>query len=143
MARFLALIANFIGIAIAGSVAAWVTVVAIFALERADKPITEIWIEVYTGMFWVGLAGNFVVGLPVAVLVYALARKQMVQAPAILAMISVLSGVMLILASFVVGDARAALIFGLPAFASAITFGVVGYLFLIRPHRTSGKIVNV
>lgn len=143
MARLLTLFANFVGIAIAGSLAAWATVVAIFAFEQADKPVTDIWIEVYMAMFWVGLAGNFVVGLPVAVLVYVLARKHLVQAPATLATISVLAGVMLILASFVIGDTRGALIFGLPAFASAITFGAAGYLLLIRPQRPRGNALNV
>ncbi len=142
MQRILGLFANFVGIAIAGSVAAWITVVAIFALQRSDEPVTEIWIEVYMGMFWVGLAGNFVVGLPVALLVYALARKHLVQAPASLAMISVLSGVMLILASYVIGDERAALIFGLPAFASAITFGAAGYFLIIRPQRPRERTVH-
>ncbi len=81
------------------------------------------------------MLGSFVIGLPVSLLVFWMSHKHLVRSPTTLAMVAVLAGIMMILASFVIGDREAVLVMGVPAFLAAITFGLCGWFWILRPMR--------
>lgn len=90
-------------------------------------------------MLYGSLTGSFAIGLPVALLVFWMSHRHLAASPTVLAMIVVLAGIMMLLASFVIGDAEGMIVLGVPAFLAAATFGVLGWFWIIRPMRNSPK----
>ncbi|MEO0461869.1 MAG: hypothetical protein AAF127_01980 [Pseudomonadota bacterium] len=88
-------------------------------------------------LFALALIGSFGIGLPVALLVLWLAGKQIAQNPQILAMIVALSAIMLMLASFAVGGEIAMFTLGLPSALAALTYGILGWFWILRPLRNT------
>ena len=91
--------------------------------------------EASLGSFLVSLVGTFAIGLPIALFAYRFSGPQMARSFTTLAMVAVLSGIMLVLASFVVADSAGVLVLGIPAFIAALTFGVLGWFWILRPMR--------
>lgn len=87
------------------------------------------------GVFSVALMGSYVVGFPVAVLIFLLSAKHLVHKPSTLVLITLLASVVMLIASFAIGDAGAMLAFGLPSVVAAITYAILGHLWIIRPVR--------
>ncbi len=81
------------------------------------------------------LIGSFSIGLPVSMLTYLFSSKHLAQSPQTVAMVAVLAGIMMILASYAIGDEEAVLILGIPAFIAALTYGVLGWFWILKPLR--------
>ena len=90
-------------------------------------------------MLYGSLIGSFAIGLPVALLVFWMSRDHLAASPVTLAMFVVLAGIMMLLASFVIGDVEGMIVLGTPAFLAAATFGVLGWFWIIRPMRDAPK----
>lgn len=84
-------------------------------------------------VFGISLLGTFAIGLPIALLTYALSGRVLAQSPMILVMTTALAAIMMVLASYSVADDGGVLIFGMPAAAAAMTFGLLGWIWIIRP----------
>ncbi|MGB3469456.1 MAG: hypothetical protein WBA51_01370 [Erythrobacter sp.] len=123
------IIARFAVIAFAAAVAAWVPLV-FGHFFRDGEPLA---IQTYFASLSVALLGSFTVGLPVALLTFHLAWRHLVQSPVTLAMIACLSGVMMMLTSFVLLGREGLITLGLPSFIAAGTFGLLGWLWIIKP----------
>lgn len=91
-------------------------------------------------IFSVALLGTFAIGLPIAFFAYRFSALHMAQSFVTLAMVAVLSGIMLVLASFVVGDRAGVVLMGIPAFIAALTFGLLGWFWVLRPQRKSRNV---
>lgn len=89
--------------------------------------------------FSVALVGTFAIGLPVAFFAYRFSALHMAKSFVTLAMVAVLSGIMLILASYVVADRAGVLVLGIPAFIAALTFGLLGWFWILRPQEKALK----
>ena len=88
---------------------------------------------------YVALVGSYVIGFPVALFTFQFSAKHMAQSPSVLVMIATLSGTMLVLASYAIGDRDAAYWLGLPSVAAVMTFAGLGWLWLVRPLRSQTK----
>ena len=91
--------------------------------------------ELLLTVFGVALVGTYSIGLPIAFFTYRFSAQHMAKSVETLAMVAVLSGIMLIIASFVVGDRLGVMYLGIPAFIAAITFAVLGWFWILRPMR--------
>lgn len=120
-------------IAFVGTIVVWVYASTYLQYAGTDQGFPSY----HDKIFQVALLGNFVIGLPIALLVFWLAHKHLVRSPTTLAMVSVLAGIMMILASFAMGDSEAVLALGLPAFVAALTYGLLGWFWILRPMRKS------
>lgn len=85
--------------------------------------------------FMPSLMGSFAIGLPVALMTYFLSGKHLAQSPLTVAMVAVLAGVMMILTSYALGDEEAVRILGIPAFIAALTYGILGWFWILKPLR--------
>ena len=52
-------------------------------------------------------------------------------------MIAVLAGIMMVLASYAIGEGGGILFLGIPAFLAALTYGILGWFWILRPLRKS------
>ena len=86
-------------------------------------------------MLYGSLIGSFSIGLPIALLTYWMSHRHLKASPRTLAMISLLAGVMMLLASYAIGDRAAAVMLGIPAFFAATTFGIFGWFWIVKPAR--------
>lgn len=118
-------------IAICAALVAWGYLLAFSQYSGGDLATPG-----YRGVMLYGsLIGSFAIGLPVALLVFWLSHRHLVGSPFTLAIIVVLSGIMMILASFVIGDSGGVIVLGLPAFMAAATFGLLGWFWILKPLR--------
>ena len=118
-------------IALIAAAMAWLPAGIMFTAEMGPEIVV-------TGLgllFKFAMLGSFAVGLPVALLVLWLAGGQLAQNPSILAMVVALSCVMLLLASFVIGGVPVMFLYGLPCILAALTYGVLGWLWILKPMR--------
>lgn len=83
----------------------------------------------------VALLGSFAIGLPIALLTHFLAAKQMARFPSTLPLAAGLSIVVMTIASFVIAGPAGIFLFGLPAAVAALTYAVLGQVWVIRPLR--------
>ena len=135
MTYWLGVIAKGVVIAICAAGAA-VLSVALFAYAmEPDTAMREGKSQAWGLIFGFALLGSMAIGLPVALLTFIFASKHLAQSPATLAMIAVLAGIMLVLASFVVGDEAGVYLLGLPAFAASLTYALLGWFWVVRPLR--------
>ena len=136
MTRALALVAKGVVIAICAAVAAWAYLFALTLYQGNGAGGAE-WItgEASRASFLVALLGTFAVGLPIALFTFRFSGKHLAQSFTSLAMVAVLAGIMLLLASFVLADEAGVLVLGIPAFIAALTFGGLGWLWILRPMR--------
>ena len=119
-------------IALIAAAMAWLPVGIMFTAEMGPENV----VTGLTGpLFGFAMLGSFAVGLPVALLVFWLAGGQLAQNPSILAMVIALSCVMLLLASFVIGGVPVMFLYGLPCVLAALTYGVLGWLWILKPMR--------
>ena len=122
-------------IALVAAGVAWVYLLAFARFNGSENTVPA-----YPAMALYGsMLGSFMIGLPVSVLVFWMSHKHLVKSPTTLAMIAVIAGIMMILASFVVGDREAVLVMGVPAFLAAITFGVCGWFWILKPMREAPR----
>ncbi|MGB3806093.1 MAG: hypothetical protein WA936_02730 [Erythrobacter sp.] len=84
---------------------------------------------------YVALIGSFGVGLPVAGLVYWLARRELLRRPGLVFLIANLAGAVLALTAALLGDLFGLYAFGLPCLIAANTFALLGWLWIVRPAR--------
>lgn len=129
MPEILTLIGKSVLIAIAAALAAWFYLIG-FAGISGGELSTRGYIGV---MLYGSLAGSFGLGLPIALMVYWMTRKHLVQSPKLLAMIALLAGIMMILASYVIGQQEGVVLLGMPAFFAALTFGGLGWFWIVKP----------
>ena len=135
MREGLVFIAKGIVIAICAAVAAWAYLFA-FTLYREEGAGLDWAIgEASVATFLFALLGTFAVGLPIALFTFRFSAGHLAQSFTTLAMVAVLAGIMLVLASFVVGDRAGVLVLGIPAFIAALTFGLLGWFWILRPMR--------
>ena len=135
MAHWFMIVGKGVVIAACAAVAAWLYI-ACLTIHLGMAPGME-WIacEASAGTFLFSLIGSLAIGLPIALLVFWMSGKHLRNSPATLAMIVVLAGIMMVLASFVIGDEEGVAVLGVPAFICAVTFGVLGWFWIIRPMR--------
>ena len=88
-------------------------------------------------LLWPTLFGSFTIGLPVALLTFLLSWRHLVQSPTTLAIVTVLAGIMMILTSYAIGKEGGVLALGIPAFIAALTYGILGWFWILRPLRAS------
>ena len=105
MTRALSLVAKGVVIAICAAVAAWAYLVAL-TLYQGNGAGGAAWItgEASRASFLVALLGTFAVGLPIPLFTFRFSGKHLAQSFTSLAMVAVLAGIMLLLASFVLAD---------------------------------------
>ncbi|MEM6493135.1 MAG: hypothetical protein AAF650_02030 [Pseudomonadota bacterium] len=120
---------KFAGIAVVAGIAAWLT---LLAMVRLESPTSE---PAPLRSLFSAIQGSLVVGLPVAWLTFQWAGRHIAAAPSTLGLIAGLAAVMLVLASFAIGDANAAYWLGLPSVAAVATYAGLGWLWIIRPER--------
>ncbi len=138
MGKNLILAAKFLTIALFAALAAW-SFMALWMLIDSLNSTSDIR-QTIIATFHIALLGSYAVGLPVAVLVFAMSKKHLIQSPTTLFMIATLSGIMMALASLVIGDAGAALLFGMPSFIAAMTYAVLGWFWILKPLRKTSHV---
>lgn len=116
-------------------IAALATSLAFYGLLLIDGTVDAM---VYSALYG-ALVGSYTIGFPVALLTFQFSAKHMAQSPSVLVMIAALSAIMLVLASFAIGDANAAYWLGLPSVAAVLTYAALGWLWIIRPIRNTLK----
>ncbi len=121
-------------IALCAGMASWFYLI----LLASFYPTWEMDGEALGGTFFYTALGSLVIGLPIALLTFWMSRRHLVKSPTTLAMIAVLAGIMMVLASFVIGDRNGVIVLGIPAFVSACTFGLLGWFWIVRPMRGEG-----
>ena len=135
MSKSLALIGKSIVIAFLAAVAATTYIFAGFGLALGPGDAITLHSEPLLVMFGVALVGCFAIGLPIAFLTFAFSARHLAQSPTTMAMVTVLAGIMMVLASYVVADETGVYTLGIPAFIAALTFGVLGWYWILRPLR--------
>ncbi|MEM1289721.1 MAG: hypothetical protein AAGH60_15330 [Pseudomonadota bacterium] len=125
------------------AVCAALSVLAYFALGSTLDGILDgghgFTSDAAVGTLGAALFGSFTIGLPVALLTFLLSWRHLAQSPATLAMVAVLAGIMMILTSYVIGDEMGVLVLGLPAFVAALTYGILGWFWILKPLRPTLK----
>lgn len=124
-------IARFAIIAFMAAVAAWLPVALILTWDMQSDLAPGFMISLLP----MALLGSYAVGFPIAVLTFWLARKHLVHHPSTLALIAPLAGLMMTLASFLLMDGSAAVLFGVPCFIAASTYAVLGWFWILKPMR--------
>ena len=81
------------------------------------------------------LLGSFAVGLPIALLTFWLAGKELMQSPSPVFFAANLAGIMLIMVTFLLGDLIGAVFYGLPSLMAANVFAFLGWFWILRPLR--------
>ncbi|MEM7664476.1 MAG: hypothetical protein AAF250_01345 [Pseudomonadota bacterium] len=129
----LTLIGKALLIAFAAAVAAWLPMAALLTID------TEWALKAPYGLklFQIALLGSFAIGLPVALMIYALAGRSLAAMPSTIFLIGLTSGLVLIVTSFFVAGEIGVLFLGMPSFFAANTFAVLGWFFVIRPMRNA------
>ncbi|MEM7700573.1 MAG: hypothetical protein AAF251_01415 [Pseudomonadota bacterium] len=129
----LAIFLKAIAIAICAGLAAWGYFVAgsLGGGGLADDLPRSI--EVGIWLLWPTLFASFTIGFPVALLTFVLARRHLVQSPTTLAMVTVLAGIMMVLTSYWIAEEDGVLALGIPAFIAALTYGILGWFWIIKP----------
>ncbi|MEO1648272.1 MAG: hypothetical protein AAFR32_05580 [Pseudomonadota bacterium] len=89
--------------------------------------------------FSIAVLGSYAIGFPVAFLTFTFAGQHMASSPSIIAMIAALSSVMLLLASFAIGDAGAMYWLGIPSVIAVATYAVLGWFWIVRPMQKSNR----
>lgn len=125
----LSVIARSVLIALIAGVAAWLP----FTLDVVFWSGSAAPSNLHLLLLAFALCGSLLIGLPIALVTFHLAWKQLVHAPLTLAMIASLSGVMMMLTSFVLWGEPGLVTIGLPSFIAAGTFGLLGWLWIIKP----------
>lgn len=90
-------------------------------------------------IFKLAAMGCFVIGLPIAGLIFLFSGKHLARSFTTSAMVGALSGIMMVLASFVVGAEMGVAILGIPAFMAALTFTVLGWFWILKPERNRAQ----
>ncbi|MEM6828178.1 MAG: hypothetical protein AAF553_09565 [Pseudomonadota bacterium] len=85
--------------------------------------------------FSIAVLGSYAIGFPVAFLTFQFAGRHMAASPSTIAMIAALSSVMLLLASFAIGDVGAMYWLGIPSVIAVVTYAVLGWFWIVRPMR--------
>ena len=142
MSSGIALVAKGIVIATFAAAAAWAYLFA-FTISRGEADGLE-WAfgDASRASFLFALLGTFAVGLPIALFTFRFSAQHLAQSVTTLAMVAVLAGIMLMLASFVLADEAGVLVLGIPAFIAVITFAVLGWFWILRPMRKGGSSRN-
>ncbi|MEL7518856.1 MAG: hypothetical protein AAFN48_07875 [Pseudomonadota bacterium] len=81
------------------------------------------------------LMGSICVGLPVAVLTFLFAGRHLASSPTTLAMVATLAGIMMVLTSYAIAEEAGVVTLGIPAFIAALTYGILGWFWIIKPIR--------
>lgn len=131
--NWIALLGKTVVIALCAAVAAWGYIHLLVAFDGSASGTLDSETSGLALMF--ALVGCFAIGLPIALLIYVFSAQHLARSVTTLAMVAVLCGVMLVLASFVVGGEAGAILIGVPAFIAAITFAVLGWFWILRPMR--------
>ena len=79
------------------------------------------------------LLGSFAIGLPIAILVFCFAGAELAKSFTTLAAMTFLAGIMLLLASYAVAGEGGVKLLGIPAFIAAVTYGVLGWFWILKP----------
>ena len=119
---------------VCAAMAAWSYVMV---LQLIASGVEYLNIEVALAVFAVSLMGNFIIGLPIALLLFFLSTNQLFGSPTTLVITVVLTVIVMILATFIFGGDAAVLVFGIPASISAMTFAVLGWHWVIKPMRVA------
>ena len=131
---FLSLLGKALVIAICAAVTPALTLAVVSAVLENGGAMS---LQATYSLFAVSLLGSFMIGFPVAMLVYFMAWRHLVRFPTTLVLITFLSVVVMTIASFVIGGAGGIAFLGLPAAFAAVTYAGLGYLWIIRPMRTA------
>jgi hypothetical protein len=126
----LGLILRALLIAFLAGVAAWLPLVLIFYEWVEDEALT---------LLPVALFGSFVIGLPIALLVYYLAKDALKRSPSAVFMLANLAGVMMILTSYFLTNRAGMLLFGVPSWIAANVYAVLGWFWILKPGRAANE----
>lgn len=133
----LAVLAKAIAVAVCAAFTATLYLVALSKIEHPSLAGYEMtWVRAGATLT-ATLFASFTIGFPVALLTFFLARRHLIQLPATLAMVTVLAGIMMVLSSYWIAEEDGVLIFGIPAFLAALTYGILGWFWILRPLRAS------
>lgn len=127
----LATIAKALIIALSAGILAWLPLAISWVLGMDG----ELGLPAALSALPFALFGSFCVGLPVAVLTFFLSWRHLARSPTTLAMIAVLAGIMMILTSYAIADEAGVVTLGVPAFIAAVTYGLLGWFWILKPIR--------
>jgi len=135
----LVVFAKAILIAVCAGLAAWAYFMLSSVVEgfSPDRPGPDL--ELASGVLGMTLFGSFAVGLPVALVTFLLSWRHLAHSPTTLAMVAVLSGIMMVLTSYAIADEVGVLTLGIPAFLAALTYGILGWFWVLKPLRNSSQ----
>ena len=121
----LVVLAKSLVIALVAGVAVWLPFAAIGAMTGD------------IGLFLLPLAllGSFAVGLPVALLCFFLAGKELRRAPSTVFLMANCAGFVLLTSSAVLGDLLGLIMLGVPSFVAANIFAALGWFWILKPER--------
>ncbi|EAQ30195.1 hypothetical protein NAP1_05445 [Erythrobacter sp. NAP1] len=131
----LALIGKAVIIALCAAVAAWGYVALLGFVHTMTTGEQQFSTEAALTTLGFSLLGSFAIGLPTALLTYFLSSRHLIYSPTTVMITGLLSGVMLVLASFVLGGEAGIVMLGVPALIAAITFAVLGWYWILKPKR--------
>lgn len=129
------LIGKSIVIAILAAVAAWSYLFALMLYQYGLEAANWATGDASMASFLAALLGTFAVGLPIALFTFLWSGKHLAQSVTTLATVTVLAGIMLVLASYVLARDAGVLVLGIPAFLASLTFAVLGWFWILRPMR--------
>jgi len=124
-------------IAICAALAAWAYFVMSSNIDGFSPRASGMSAERAGGALMMTLFGSFTIGLPVALLTFLLSWRHLANSPTTLAMVTVLAGIMMVITSYAIGKETGVLILGIPAFLAALTYGILGWFWVLKPLRNS------
>lgn len=127
-----AVLSKFLIIAVCAGVLAAMFLLSLEGIDNLSRQ-REVSVELFGALVAVSVMSSFAIGLPVALLIFALSWRQLMTSPTTLAMTTILAGIMMVLASYAIGDETGVLILGIPAFIAALTYGILGWFWILRP----------
>lgn len=83
----------------------------------------------------IGLLGSFAVGLPIALMTYALAGTVMAQRPIAVFMAANLAAAVMALVLAVLGGPKVVWLYGIPCAIAANTYALLGWQWILKPLR--------
>ncbi|MEM9312073.1 MAG: hypothetical protein AAGA34_11575 [Pseudomonadota bacterium] len=120
---------KFAGTAVIAGTVAWLTYSAMMRLD--SRPLADRSIEGLSS----AIIGSLLIGFPVAFLTFQFAGRHIAAAPSNLWLITALAAVMVVLASFAIGNAYGAYWLGLPSVAAVTTYSALGWFWILKPLR--------
>lgn len=131
MAFGFVLIGKSVAIAVVAALVAWLPMAVLVTWDMD----LELRVPTAIRLLSVSLLGTLAIGLPVTLLTYFLARKELEKSFKTVLLTANLAGIVMLLVTTVLGNLFGGFVFGIPSILAANTFAVLGWFWIIKPHR--------